>query len=82
MKARAHLDAARQTAALLRREGLPQARATLHGVLGAYGQGSGDLAGAIEAEHRIHDVELSALRAHLDERVSLAAIERRIGGDL
>lgn len=81
-EARARLDAARETAALLRRESLPQAQATLRAVLAAYGQGRGDLAGAIEAEHRIHDVELAALRADLDERVSLAAIERLIGGDL
>ena len=81
-EARARLDAARQTAALLRRESLPQAQATLRAVLAAYGQGRGDLGGAIEAEHRIHDVELAALRADLDERVSLAAIERLIGGDL
>ena len=81
-EARARWDAARQTAALLRRESLPQARATLRAVLAAYGQGRGDLAAAIEAEHRIHDIELAALRADLDERVSLAAIERLIGGDL
>lgn len=81
-EARARLDAARQTAALLRRESLPQARATLRAVVAAYGQGRGDLGGAIEAEHRIHDVELAALRADLDERISLAAIERLIGGDL
>jgi len=81
-EARARLEAARQTAALLRRESLPQARAILRAVLAAYGQGRGDLASGIEAEHRIHDVELAALRADLDERVSLAAIERLIGGDL
>ena len=81
-EARARLDAARQTALLLRRESLPQARATLRAVVAAYGQGRGDLAGAIEAEQRIHEVELAALRADLDERVSLAAIERLIGGDL
>ena len=81
-EARARLEAARQTAALLRRESLPQARATLRAVLAAYGQGRLDLAGAIEAERRIHDVELAALRADLDERVYLAAIERLIGGDL
>ncbi len=81
-EARARLDAARQTAALLRLESLPQARATLRAVLAAYGQGRGDLTGAIEAERRIRDVELAALRADLDERVSLAAIERLIGGDL
>jgi len=81
-EARARLDAARQTAALLRRESLPQAQSVLRAVLAAYGQGHGDLAGAIEAEHRIHNVELAALRADLDERVSLAAIERLIGGDL
>ena len=81
-EARARLDAARQTAVLLRRESLPQARATLRAVLAAYGQGRGDLAGAIEAERQIHNVELAALRADLDERVALAAIERLIGGDL
>lgn len=81
-EARARLDASRQTAALLRRESLLQARATLRAVVAAYGQGRGDLGGAIEAEHRIHDVELAALRADLDERISLAAIERLIGGDL
>lgn len=81
-EAKARLDASRQTAALLRRESLPQARATLRSVVAAYGQGRGDLGGAIEAEHRIHDVELAALRADLDERISLAAIERLIGGDL
>lgn len=81
-EARARLDASRQTAALLRRESLPQARATLRAVVAAYGQGRGDLGGALEAEHRIHDVELAALRADLEERISLAAIERLIGGDL
>jgi outer membrane protein TolC len=81
-EARARLEAARQTAGLLRKESLPQARATLRAVTAAYGLGRGDLGTAIEAENRIHDVELLALRADLDGAVALAAIERLIGGEL
>lgn len=81
-EAKARLDTARQTADLLRKESLKQARATLRVVLAAYGQGRSDLGSAIEAEHRIHDVEVLALRADLDAAVALAAIERLIGGAL
>ncbi len=81
-EAKARLDAARQTAELLRKESLPQARATMRAVMAGYSQGRGDLGTAIEAERRIHDVELLALRADLDGAVALAAIERLIGGEL
>ena len=81
-EAKARLVAARLTSELLRKESLPQARATQRAVMAAYGQGRGDLGTAIEAERRVHDVELLALRADLDGAVSLAAIERLIGGGL
>jgi outer membrane protein TolC len=76
------LRAARATEALLRREAMPQARAGFQSVLAIYSQGKGELTGAIDAEHRMHDVELRLLQAQLDEQVELAAIERLIGGEL
>ena len=78
----AKLRAARATEALLRREALPQARATFQTVLTNYSQSKGDLTAAIAAEHQIHDVELRLLQTQLEEQVGLAAIERLIGGDL
>lgn len=78
----AKLRAARATEALLRREAMPQARATFQTVLANYSQGKGDLTAAITAEHQIHEVDLRMLQTQLDEQVELAAIERLIGGDL
>jgi cobalt-zinc-cadmium efflux system outer membrane protein len=78
----ARLKAARNTEALLRNQALPQARATMQSLLAGYGQGKGDLAAPIAAEHRTHDVELLLLKAELDQQVELAAIERLIGGAL
>jgi len=81
-EAAAKLRAAQATEVLLRRESLPQARAGFQATLASYGQGSGELASAIAAEHGVHDVELRLLQVQLDEQVELAAIERLIGGDL
>lgn len=81
-EALAKLETVRRTQALLRRESLPQARAAYQTAVAGYGQGRGDLGGAIEAEHRIHETELTLLRAELDEQVAIAGIERLIGGDL
>jgi cobalt-zinc-cadmium efflux system outer membrane protein len=81
-EALARLKAARQTGDLLDREALPQARAAQKSIAAGYGQGRGDLAAAIDAEHRVHDLELKLLQAQLDGQMALAAIERLIGGDL
>ncbi len=78
----AKLRAARATEALLRREAMPQAKATFQTVLANYSQGKGDLTAAIAAEHQMHEVDLRLLQTQLDEQVELAAIERLIGGDL
>jgi len=78
----AKLRAARAAEALLRREAMPQARATFQTVLANYSQGKGDLTAAITAEHQMHEVELRLLQTQLDEQVELATIERLIGGDL
>jgi cobalt-zinc-cadmium efflux system outer membrane protein len=81
-EALAKLRAARTTAALLRKEAMPQARAAFQTVLAGYSQGRGELTAAIAAAHQVHEVELRLLQAQLDEQVELAAIERLIGGDL
>ena len=78
----ARLQGARNTEALLRRQALPQARATMQSLLAGYSQGKGDLATPIAAEHRAHDVELLLIKAELDQQMELAAIERLIGGAL
>jgi outer membrane protein, heavy metal efflux system len=78
----ARLNAARRVSALLEREALPQARATLKSITAAYGQGRAELATTLDAEHRVHDLDLKLLQAQLDGQTALAAIERLIGGEL
>jgi cobalt-zinc-cadmium efflux system outer membrane protein len=75
----ARLKTARQTEALLEREALPQARAAQKSIAASYGQGRRDLVTALDAEHRVHDLELKLLQAQLDGQMALAAIERLIG---
>ena len=55
--------AARNTEALLRRQALPQARATMQSLLAGYGQGKGDLAAPIAAEHRAARCRASAAQS-------------------
>lgn len=81
-EATARLTAARRTEALLRREALPQVQVGLRSLVAAYGQGRGELGSVIDAQHRVHEVELKLLIALLDGQTALAAIERLIGGDL
>jgi len=81
-EATARIEAAQQTAQLLRAESLPQARAAAQAMLAAYSQGRGSLADSIDAERRIRSTELAVLQAELDEQISRAAIERLIGRDL
>ena len=81
-EALARLEAARRIGDLLRRQTVPQARAGYQSALAGYGQGRGDLAAVITAEHRMHDTELELLRTEADSQTALAAIERLIGGDL
>jgi outer membrane protein TolC len=81
-EALARLKAARQADALVIRKALPEARASLKSVIADYAQGRGDLATALDAQHRAHDLELKLLQLQLDEQTMLAAIERLIGGEL
>lgn len=78
----ARLHAARATEAILRKEAMPQARASFQSVLANYAQGRGELTGAVTAERQIHEIELRLLQAQLNQQVELAAIERLVGGDL
>ncbi len=81
-EATAKLKAAQRTEGLLARKAIPEARAALKSVVSNYSQGSGDLGAALEAQHRVHDLELKLLQVQLDEQMALAGIERLIGGDL
>lgn len=78
----AKLRAARATERLLRKEAVPQARATFQTVLANYSEGRSELTAAVTAERQIREAELRLLQAQLDQQVELAAIERLIGGDL
>jgi cobalt-zinc-cadmium efflux system outer membrane protein len=78
----ARLKAARQADALVARKALPEARAALKSITADYAQGRGDLATALDTQHRTHDLELKLLQLELDEQTALAAIERLIGGEL
>ncbi|MGH6846385.1 MAG: TolC family protein [Methylocella sp.] len=80
--ARARLKAARNADALVARKALPEAQAALKSITADYAQGRGDLAAALDAQHRVHDLELKLLQLQLDEQTMLAAIERLIGGEL
>jgi outer membrane protein TolC len=81
-EAREKLKAAQRAEALIARKALPEARAGLKSTLADYAQGRGELAAALEAEHRVHDLELKLLQVELDEQTALAGIDRLIGGEL
>jgi cobalt-zinc-cadmium efflux system outer membrane protein len=81
-EAREKLKAAQRAEGLVSRKALPEARAAFKSVVSDYAQGRGDLGSALEAQHRVHDLELKLLQIELDEQVALAGIERLIGGEL
>jgi cobalt-zinc-cadmium efflux system outer membrane protein len=81
-EALARLKAARQADALVARKALTEARAALKSITADYAQRRGDLTTALDAQHRVHDLELKLLQLNLDEQTMLAAIERLIGGEL
>jgi cobalt-zinc-cadmium efflux system outer membrane protein len=80
--AAAKVNAARRSSLLIDAEALPRARALLHSLIAEYGQGRGDLAAAVMALHRLHDLELRQLQLQLEAQTALAAIERMIGDKL
>ncbi|MGH6839696.1 MAG: TolC family protein [Methylocella sp.] len=81
-EALARLKAARQADALVASKALPEARAALKAITVDYAQGRGDLTTTLDAQHRVHDLELKLLQLQLDEQTALAAVERLIGGEL
>lgn len=81
-EAREKLKATRRAEALVARKALPEARAGLKSILADYAQGRGDLAAVLEAERRVHDLDLKLLQIEVDEQTAFAGIERLIGGDL
>ena len=74
--------AARQANALVAGKPFRKHGQALKSVTADYAQGRGDLATALDAQRRVHDLELAPLELELDEQTMLAAIERLIGGEL
>lgn len=81
-EAREKLKAAQRAEALVAHKALPEAQAMLKSMIANYAQGRGDLTAVLEAQHRVHDLELKLLQLRVDEQVALAGIERLIGGEL
>jgi len=81
-EAREKLKAAQRGETLVARKALAEARAALKSITADYAQGRSNLATALEAQHRVHDLELKLLQLELDEQTALAGIERLIGGEL
>jgi len=81
-EAREKLKAAQRGETLVAGKALAEARAALKSLVSDYAQGHGNLATALEAQHRIHDLELKLLQLELNEQTALAGIERLIGGEL
>jgi cobalt-zinc-cadmium efflux system outer membrane protein len=76
------LATARRIGDLTRKQLIPSLEAAHKAALAAYRQNQGTLASVLEAEHRIHQARLDALRAENDAQIALAAIERLIGAEL
>lgn len=81
-EARERLKAAQRGETFVTRKALAEARAALKSLVADYAQGRGNLTAALEAQHRVHDLELKLLRLELDKQTALAGIERLIGGEL
>jgi len=81
-EAREKLKAAQRGETLVARKALAEARAALKSLVSDYAQGRGNLAAALDAQHRVHDLELKLFQLELDEQTALAGIERLIGGEL
>jgi cobalt-zinc-cadmium efflux system outer membrane protein len=81
-QALAALATARRIGDFTREELIPSLEAAHKAALAAYCQIQGTLASLLEAEHRIHQARLDALRADSDAQTALAAIERLIGAEL
>jgi outer membrane protein TolC len=78
----AALSAARRIEILTTNSLLPQAEATLQAALAGYENGKVDFATLLDAQRQIRRSKLDRIKAQVEARVRLAAIERILGEDL
>lgn len=78
----AMLQAQRRIEALLNGRALPQAKATTDAAMRALEQGSGQITEVLLAQSRLREIELERVKIQTEQRMTLAEIERAIGGEL
>ena len=78
----AMLAAQKRVEVLLTRQTLPQAQATMEAALRAVEQGSAPVSEVLLAQNRLLEVELERLNIQAEQRMTLAEIERAVGGEL
>lgn len=61
---------------------LPQARATADAVLRGLEQGSAPIADVLLAQARLREIEIERVKLQAEQRMTLAEIERAVGGEL
>lgn len=67
---------------LLTQQTLPQARATSEAALRAVEQGSALISEVLLAQSRLREIEMERLKVQAEQRMTLAEIERAVGGEL
>lgn len=78
----AGLAAQIKTERLLAERALPEARATVDVMLRGLEQGSVTITDVLLAQARLREIEMERLRLQAEQRMTLAEIERAVGGEL
>ncbi|WP_300295630.1 TolC family protein [Ferrovibrio sp.] len=78
----AALTAQRRIEALLSSQALPQARATTDAAMRGLEQGSGQITDVLLAQSRLREIEMERVKVQAEQRMTLAEIERAVGGEL
>ena len=78
----AALNAQARMEKLLAEQALPQARATVDAVLRGLEQGTAPITDVLLAQARLREIGIERLRLQAEQRMSVADIERAIGGEL
>lgn len=76
------LEAARRSEKLMIDSSLPQARLGFESAVHAYELGKADFAAVLSAEQQWRKTHMAHLQVQLDQQMSLAELEKLLGGDL
>ncbi len=78
----AEYRATAKTLAIMQQHHLPKSELVVRSVLSALESGQGDVLRVLEAIRRLRNIQLEILKIRVQQQVSLAEIEKAIGGDL